>query len=321
MWFLSPAMWSSGGSCRVHFRLDKNTCDNEQGKNLGCFRLHIKSGMLRKMWVRCLQNQAMEQLRSLQRAAVRESSCSCHPLVRTSCHTCSTESSALLSSQSGPPRCGKQKEAGMWFLSKTASRQLPEDSQLAAADVAHLGGMGQQWQLWGNSVSREKAAGIPFPWEGWMGYSWYFSSFLSLSMPSMKSFAGSSLKTVLSSDRAEQASLPAFFWDVPSSLMDQIPHSTGEKRCFRRRNRESCSPWRVLSSWFCWVTGGRGAEEAVPERFIEKWMRFILPADLMLPGVVVPPSGLPQVTRGTLCAVTLLGNRYRAFSIHSLSRN
>ncbi|KAF4803975.1 Eukaryotic translation initiation factor 2D [Turdus rufiventris] len=32
-------------------------------------------------------------------------------------------------------------------------------------------------------------------------------------------------------------------------------------------------------------------------------------ADLMLPGVVVPPSGLPQVRRGTLCAVTLLGNR------------
>ncbi|NXU54398.1 EIF2D factor, partial [Turnix velox] len=32
-------------------------------------------------------------------------------------------------------------------------------------------------------------------------------------------------------------------------------------------------------------------------------------ADLMLPGVVVPPSGFPQVERGTLCAVTLLGNR------------
>ncbi|XP_056367118.1 eukaryotic translation initiation factor 2D isoform X2 [Oenanthe melanoleuca] len=32
-------------------------------------------------------------------------------------------------------------------------------------------------------------------------------------------------------------------------------------------------------------------------------------ADLMLPGVVVPPSGLPHVQRGTLCAVTLLGNR------------
>ncbi|XP_015740789.1 eukaryotic translation initiation factor 2D isoform X2 [Coturnix japonica] len=29
----------------------------------------------------------------------------------------------------------------------------------------------------------------------------------------------------------------------------------------------------------------------------------------MLPGVVVPPSGFPQVERGTLCAVTLLGNR------------
>ncbi|XP_064029949.1 eukaryotic translation initiation factor 2D [Pogoniulus pusillus] len=32
-------------------------------------------------------------------------------------------------------------------------------------------------------------------------------------------------------------------------------------------------------------------------------------ADLMLPGVVVPPSGFPQVEQGTLCAVTLLGNR------------
>uniref|UniRef100_A0A8D0F6R3 Eukaryotic translation initiation factor 2D n=1 Tax=Strix occidentalis caurina TaxID=311401 RepID=A0A8D0F6R3_STROC len=32
-------------------------------------------------------------------------------------------------------------------------------------------------------------------------------------------------------------------------------------------------------------------------------------ADLMLPGVVVPSSGFPQVERGMLCAVTLLGNR------------
>ncbi|NWR92922.1 EIF2D factor, partial [Furnarius figulus] len=32
-------------------------------------------------------------------------------------------------------------------------------------------------------------------------------------------------------------------------------------------------------------------------------------ADLMLPGVVVPSAGFPQVERGTLCAVTLLGNR------------
>ncbi|NXF98913.1 EIF2D factor, partial [Sakesphorus luctuosus] len=32
-------------------------------------------------------------------------------------------------------------------------------------------------------------------------------------------------------------------------------------------------------------------------------------ADLMLPGVVVPPSGFPQVEQGTLCAVTLPGNR------------
>ncbi|XP_054836605.1 eukaryotic translation initiation factor 2D [Eublepharis macularius] len=32
-------------------------------------------------------------------------------------------------------------------------------------------------------------------------------------------------------------------------------------------------------------------------------------ADLMLPGVVVPSSGLPQIDRGTLCAITLVGNR------------
>ncbi|XP_069489286.1 eukaryotic translation initiation factor 2D [Ambystoma mexicanum] len=32
-------------------------------------------------------------------------------------------------------------------------------------------------------------------------------------------------------------------------------------------------------------------------------------ADLMLPGVVVPPSGLPQVQPGHLCAITLVGNR------------
>ncbi|CAI5777722.1 eukaryotic translation initiation factor 2D isoform X1 [Podarcis lilfordi] len=31
-------------------------------------------------------------------------------------------------------------------------------------------------------------------------------------------------------------------------------------------------------------------------------------ADLMLPGVVVPSYGLPQVDRGTLCAITLVGN-------------
>uniref|UniRef100_A0AAY4CYA9 Eukaryotic translation initiation factor 2D n=1 Tax=Denticeps clupeoides TaxID=299321 RepID=A0AAY4CYA9_9TELE len=32
-------------------------------------------------------------------------------------------------------------------------------------------------------------------------------------------------------------------------------------------------------------------------------------ADLMLPGVVVPPSGLPEVARGDCCAVTLVSNR------------
>ncbi|OXB67155.1 hypothetical protein ASZ78_015796 [Callipepla squamata] len=37
--------------------------------------------------------------------------------------------------------------------------------------------------------------------------------------------------------------------------------------------------------------------------------KALYPTDLMLPGVVVPSSGFPQVERGTLCAVTLLGNR------------
>ncbi|XP_042782168.1 uncharacterized protein LOC122212373 [Panthera leo] len=32
-------------------------------------------------------------------------------------------------------------------------------------------------------------------------------------------------------------------------------------------------------------------------------------ADLMLPGLVVPPAGLPQVQKGDLCAIALLGNR------------
>ncbi|XP_065794358.1 eukaryotic translation initiation factor 2D isoform X2 [Muntiacus reevesi] len=32
-------------------------------------------------------------------------------------------------------------------------------------------------------------------------------------------------------------------------------------------------------------------------------------ADLMLPGLVVPPAGLPQVQKGDLCAVALVGNR------------
>uniref|UniRef100_A0A674JLA8 Eukaryotic translation initiation factor 2D n=1 Tax=Terrapene triunguis TaxID=2587831 RepID=A0A674JLA8_9SAUR len=32
-------------------------------------------------------------------------------------------------------------------------------------------------------------------------------------------------------------------------------------------------------------------------------------ADLMLPGVMVPSCGLPQVQQGTLCAITLVGNR------------
>lgn len=37
---------------------------------------------------------------------------------------------------------------------------------------------------------------------------------------------------------------------------------------------------------------------------------FGFPTDLMLPGLVVPPAGLPQVQKGDLCAITLVGNRY-----------
>lgn len=34
--------------------------------------------------------------------------------------------------------------------------------------------------------------------------------------------------------------------------------------------------------------------------------------DLMLPGLAVPPAGLPQVQKGDLCAMALVGNRYCA---------
>ncbi len=33
------------------------------------------------------------------------------------------------------------------------------------------------------------------------------------------------------------------------------------------------------------------------------------PADLMLPGVVVPADGIPEVNQGDCCAVTLVMNR------------
>ncbi|KAK7812494.1 hypothetical protein U0070_020774 [Myodes glareolus] len=35
----------------------------------------------------------------------------------------------------------------------------------------------------------------------------------------------------------------------------------------------------------------------------------LYPTDLMLPGVVVPPTGLPPVQQGDLCAIALVGNR------------
>uniref|UniRef100_A0A7M4FW56 Eukaryotic translation initiation factor 2D n=1 Tax=Crocodylus porosus TaxID=8502 RepID=A0A7M4FW56_CROPO len=38
-------------------------------------------------------------------------------------------------------------------------------------------------------------------------------------------------------------------------------------------------------------------------------------ADLMLPGVLVPSRGLPQVQQGTLCAITLVGNRYAPVAV------
>ncbi|XP_044905229.1 eukaryotic translation initiation factor 2D isoform X6 [Felis catus] len=37
--------------------------------------------------------------------------------------------------------------------------------------------------------------------------------------------------------------------------------------------------------------------------------KTLYPTDLMLPGLVVPPAGLPQVQKGDLCAIALLGNR------------
>ncbi|EMP30819.1 Eukaryotic translation initiation factor 2D [Chelonia mydas] len=37
--------------------------------------------------------------------------------------------------------------------------------------------------------------------------------------------------------------------------------------------------------------------------------KTLYPTDLMLPGVMVPSCGLPQVQQGTLCAITLVGNR------------
>ncbi|XP_033618119.1 eukaryotic translation initiation factor 2D isoform X4 [Fukomys damarensis] len=35
----------------------------------------------------------------------------------------------------------------------------------------------------------------------------------------------------------------------------------------------------------------------------------LYPTDLMLPGLVVPPAGLPRVQKGELCAIALVGNR------------
>ncbi|PNJ00408.1 EIF2D isoform 5, partial [Pan troglodytes] len=35
----------------------------------------------------------------------------------------------------------------------------------------------------------------------------------------------------------------------------------------------------------------------------------LYPTDLMLPGLVMPPAGLPQVQKGDLCAISLVGNR------------
>ncbi|RXM96011.1 Eukaryotic translation initiation factor 2D [Acipenser ruthenus] len=37
--------------------------------------------------------------------------------------------------------------------------------------------------------------------------------------------------------------------------------------------------------------------------------RKLYPTDLMLPGIVVPPSGLPGVKQGDLCAITVVRNR------------
>ena len=44
-------------------------------------------------------------------------------------------------------------------------------------------------------------------------------------------------------------------------------------------------------------------------------MTLLFAADLMLPGLVVPPAGLPRVQKGDLCAVALVGNRYCASAV------
>lgn len=40
------------------------------------------------------------------------------------------------------------------------------------------------------------------------------------------------------------------------------------------------------------------------------WYKLCSPQDLMLPGVVLPSSGLPDVKGGDCCAVTVVGSRY-----------
>lgn len=44
-------------------------------------------------------------------------------------------------------------------------------------------------------------------------------------------------------------------------------------------------------------------------------------ADLMLPGLVVPPAGLPQVQKGDLCAIALVGNRYCVSQLRFWGKN
>ena len=48
---------------------------------------------------------------------------------------------------------------------------------------------------------------------------------------------------------------------------------------------------------------------------------LLFPADLMLPGLVVPPAGLPQVQKGDLCAIALVGNRYCASQLCLWGKN
>lgn len=72
----------------------------------------------------------------------------------------------------------------------------------------------------------------------------------------------------------------------------------------------SCSSeidWRGRYAFFFEV----GDQWIVCKCFVQSYERILcFSKDLMLPGVVVPSCGLPDVKQGDSCAVTLVNNRY-----------